>query len=80
MVTLAVWGATTGEAQGRAAALSSDFGATDYTFSRPVGEQTSLWHAMLPGCRTPRMMTRNAQYLLARDFADGHALVRLPAR
>lgn len=69
MVTLAVWGATADEAQDRAAALSSDFGATDYTFSRPVGEQTSLWHSMLPGCRTPRVMTGYAQYLLARDFA-----------
>ncbi|MFB7224573.1 ATP-binding protein [Streptomyces sp. NPDC056227] len=69
MVTLAVWGATADEAQDRAAALASDFGATDYTFSRPVGEQTSLWHAMLSGCRTPRVMTGYAQYLLARDFA-----------
>ncbi|MDH2392193.1 ATP-binding protein [Streptomyces sp. HNM0663] len=69
MVTLAVWGATADDAQDRAAALASDFGATDYTFSRPVGEQANLWHAMLPGCRTPRVMTGYAQYLLARDFA-----------
>ncbi|MDQ0847633.1 ATP-binding protein [Streptomyces sp. V1I6] len=69
MVTLAVWGTTANDAQDRAAALASDFGATDYTFSRPVGEQTTLWHAMLPGCRTPRVMTGYAQYLLARDFA-----------
>ncbi|WP_307710882.1 ATP-binding protein [Streptomyces sp. V1I6] len=69
MVTLAVWGTTADDAQDRAAALASDFGATDYTFSRPVGEQTTLWHAMLPGCRTPRVMTGYAQYLLARDFA-----------
>ncbi|MFF3326964.1 ATP-binding protein [Streptomyces sp. NPDC002889] len=69
MVTLAVWGNTPDDAQDRAAALASDFGATDYTFARPVGEQTNLWHAMLPGCRTPRVMTGYAQYLLARDFA-----------
>ncbi|MCX4792264.1 ATP-binding protein [Streptomyces sp. NBC_01221] len=69
MVTLAVWGTSPDDAQDRAAALASDFGATDYTFSRPVGEQTNLWHAMLPGCRTPRVMTGYAQYLLARDFA-----------
>jgi hypothetical protein len=69
MVTLAVWGSSADDAQDRAAALASDFGATDYTFSRPVGEQTTLWHAMLPGCRTPRVMTGYAQYLLARDFA-----------
>ncbi|MFE2498804.1 ATP-binding protein [Streptomyces scopuliridis] len=69
MVTLAVWGTTPDDAQDRAAALASDFGATDYTFARPVGEQTNLWHAMLPGCRTPRVLTGYAQYLLARDFA-----------
>ncbi|WP_432095621.1 ATP-binding protein [Streptomyces sp. bgisy100] len=69
MVTLAVWGTTTDEAQDRAVALASDFGATDYTFARPVGEQTNLWHAMQPGCRTPRVMTGYAQYLLAGDFA-----------
>ncbi|WP_351233310.1 ATP-binding protein [Streptomyces sp. NPDC002133] len=69
MVTLAVWGTTPDDAQDRAAALASDFGSTDYTFARPVGEQTNLWHAMLPGCRTPRVMTGYAQYLLARDFA-----------
>lgn len=69
MVTLAVWGATPDEAQDRAAALASDFGSTDYTFARPVGEQTALWHAMLPGCRTPRVMAGYAQYLLAHDFA-----------
>lgn len=69
MVTLAVWGSSPDDAQDRAAALASDFGSTDYTFSRPVGEQTNLWHAMLPGCRTPRVMTGYAQYLLARDFA-----------
>ncbi|MFF9870093.1 ATP-binding protein [Streptomyces sp. NPDC013953] len=69
MVTLAVWGASADDAQERAAALASDFGATDYTFARPVGEQTALWHAMLPGCRTPRVMLGYAQYLLARDFA-----------
>ncbi|GAB2711668.1 ATP-binding protein [Kitasatospora kifunensis] len=69
MVTLAVWGASADEAQDRAAALASDFGATDYTFSRPVGEQASLWQAMLPGCRTPRVLLGYAQTLLARDFA-----------
>ncbi|MDH6115666.1 hypothetical protein P3T36_007283 [Kitasatospora sp. MAP12-15] len=69
MVTLAVWGAAADEAQERAAQLASDFGATDYTFSRPVGEQTSLWQAMLPGCRTPRVLLGYAQTLLARDFA-----------
>jgi len=69
MVTFAVWGTTAEEAQDRAASLASDFGATDYTFARPVGEQTALWHAMLPGCRTPRVMLGYAQSLLARDFA-----------
>ncbi|WP_331736754.1 ATP-binding protein (plasmid) [Streptomyces canus] len=69
MVTLAVWGATPNEAQDRAAALAHDFGSTDYTFARPVGEQANLWRAMLPGCRTPRALTGYAQTLLSRDFA-----------
>ena len=69
MVTLAVWGATPDDAQARAASLAADFGATEYTCSRPVGEQARLWQAMLPGCRTPRVMLGYAQYLLARDFA-----------
>lgn len=69
MVTLAVWGDSPQDAEGRAAALASDFGATDYTFARPVGKQQDLWHAMLPGCRTPPVMTGYAQILLARDFA-----------
>lgn len=69
MVTLAVWGPTADEAQARAASLVSDFGVGEYTFSRPVGEQASLWYAMLPGCRTPRVLVGYAQYLLARDFS-----------
>ncbi|MFE2693691.1 ATP-binding protein [Streptomyces mirabilis] len=69
MVTLAVWGSSPDDVQDRAAALAHDFGSTDYTFSRPVGEQASLWQAMLPGCRTPRVMTGYAQTLLAHDFA-----------
>ncbi|MBD0742999.1 ATP-binding protein [Streptomyces sp. CBMA152] len=69
MVTLAVWGASPDDAQDRAASLAADFGATDYTLSRPVGKQSELWQAMLPGCRTPRVMTGYAQYLLAKDFA-----------
>ncbi|MFJ2007998.1 ATP-binding protein [Streptomyces chartreusis] len=69
MVTLAVWGSSPDAAQDRAAALAHDFGATDYTFARPVGEQANLWRSMLPGCRTPRVLTGYAQTLLARDFA-----------
>ncbi|MFI1177566.1 ATP-binding protein [Streptomyces melanogenes] len=69
MITLAVWGSSPQDAQDRAAALASDFGATDYTFVRPVGQQLQLWQAMLPGFRTPRVMLGYAQYLLARDFA-----------
>ncbi|GAA3808553.1 ATP-binding protein [Streptomyces chiangmaiensis] len=69
MVTLAVWGSSPDDVQDRAAALAHDFGATDYTFARPVGEQARLWQAMLPGCRTPRVMVGYAQTLLAHDFA-----------
>ncbi|MGW0647291.1 ATP-binding protein [Streptomyces umbrinus] len=69
MVTLAVWGNSVDDVQDRAAALAHDFGATDYTFARPVGKQLELWQSMLPGCRTPRVMIGYAQTLLARDFA-----------
>ncbi|MFE8950426.1 hypothetical protein [Streptomyces sp. NPDC007856] len=69
MVTLAVWGASLDDVQNRAASLAHDFGATDYTFARPVGEQANLWRAMLPGCRTPRVMTGYAQTLRAHDVA-----------
>ncbi|WP_331758903.1 ATP-binding protein [Streptomyces anulatus] len=69
MVTLAVWGDSPQDTESRAAALAADFGATDYTFARPVGKQTDLWHSMLPGCRTPPVMTGYAQVLLAQDFA-----------
>lgn len=69
MVTLAVWGTSADEAQERAQSLAADFGATGYTFNRPVGEQSALWHGMLPGCRTPRVLLGYAQYLLAKDFA-----------
>lgn len=41
MVTLAAWGDTPEEAQGRAKQLASDFGATDYTFA-PMGAQREL--------------------------------------
>ncbi|MGW4784879.1 ATP-binding protein [Streptomyces sp. NPDC004230] len=69
MVTLAVWGTSPDDVQDRATALAHDFGASDYTFARPVGEQARLWQAMLPGCRTPRVLAGYAQTLLAHDFA-----------
>ncbi|NGN63188.1 ATP/GTP-binding protein [Streptomyces sp. A7024] len=69
MVTLAVWGPTAEVAEDRAGALSSHFGGGDYTFNRPLGEQASLFTAMLPGCRTPMVLRDYAQSLLARDFA-----------
>ncbi|WP_394426952.1 ATP-binding protein [Streptomyces sp. SGAir0957] len=69
MITLAVWGDTPDVAQDRAAALVSDFGSGEYTFSRPLGAQSELWQAMQPGFRTPRVTLEYAQYLLARDFA-----------
>lgn len=79
MVTLAVWGDTPEEAQGRAKQLASDFGATDYTFARPMGAQRELWEAMLPGYRTPRAAIGYAQHLGPR-LRPRHALVRQPAR
>ncbi|MGW5355280.1 ATP-binding protein [Streptomyces sp. NPDC004031] len=69
MTTLCVWGPDPGEADARARALRAHFSAADYTLTRPVGEQERLWHGMLPGARTPRIMVGYAQSLLARDFA-----------
>ncbi|MCB5910396.1 ATP-binding protein [Streptomyces pinistramenti] len=69
MGTLCVWGATPAEAEARAADLTTHFGGNDYTFTRPLGEQESLFYGMLPGARTPKVMASYAQVLLARDFA-----------
>jgi hypothetical protein len=69
MVALCVWGQDADEAQDRAAAIASHFGPSDYTFARPLGEQEALFYGMLPGCRTPRVMTAYRQILLAEDFA-----------
>lgn len=69
MGALCVWGATPAEAEARAADLQTHFAGNDYTFTRPLGEQEHLWHGMLPGARTPKVMASYAQVLLARDFA-----------
>ncbi|MGW7603149.1 ATP-binding protein [Streptomyces antimycoticus] len=69
MVALCVWGQNADEAQDRATAVASHFGPSDYTFARPLGEQEALFYGMLPGCRTPRVMTAYRQILLASDFA-----------
>ncbi|MFI5634699.1 ATP-binding protein [Streptomyces sp. NPDC051664] len=69
MGALCVWGGTPAEAERRAGELQAYFGAGEYTFARPRGEQESLWYGMLPGARTPRVMAQYAQFLLARDFA-----------
>ncbi|SEO89581.1 AAA-like domain-containing protein [Actinacidiphila rubida] len=71
MPVLSVWGATPAEAQARADALIQFFGGNDYTFAQPLGAQEALWYGMLPGARTPRVMLKYAQVLLARDFAMG---------
>ncbi|ASY37094.1 MULTISPECIES: ATP-binding protein [unclassified Streptomyces] len=73
MVALCVWGPTPQEAQRRAGELRGHFGTWDYTFKQPLGEQENLWFGMLPGARTPAVMTQYRQYLLARDFAMGGA-------
>ncbi|BBG20645.1 putative ATP/GTP-binding protein (plasmid) [Actinacidiphila reveromycinica] len=69
MTSFCVWGPTPDEAHARALALRSHFAASDYTLTRPVGEQERLWYGMLPGSRTPRVMAGYAQTFLARDFA-----------
>ncbi|ESP95615.1 putative ATP/GTP-binding protein (plasmid) [Streptomyces sp. GBA 94-10 4N24] len=69
MTALCVWGDTPQEAERRAKDLAGYFGGHEYVFDRPRGEMENLWHGMLPGARTPRVMTGYAQYLLARDFS-----------
>ncbi|MFD5185322.1 ATP-binding protein [Streptomyces sp. NPDC058372] len=69
MTSLCVWGDTPQEAERRAKDLTGYFGGHEYAFDRPRGEMENLWHGMLPGARTPRVMTGYAQYLLARDFS-----------
>lgn len=69
MAALCVWGGTPEEAERRAGELAGHFAGNEYTFARPRGEQENLWYGMLPGTRTPQVMTQYAQYLLARDFA-----------
>ncbi|MFI8930617.1 ATP-binding protein [Streptomyces sp. NPDC053474] len=68
MGAFCVWGATPQQAEERAATLAADFGSDEYTLARPLGEQERLFYGMLPGARTPQVMTQYAQYLLARDF------------
>ncbi|MFD7747808.1 ATP-binding protein [Streptomyces sp. NPDC059698] len=79
MTALCVWGATPQEAERRAGELVGHFAGSDYDFVRPLGEQESLWYGMLPGTRTPAVMAKYSEYLVARDFAmagpfTGHGL------
>ncbi len=68
MGAFCVWGSTPQEAEERATALAGDFGSDEYTLARPLGEQERLFYGMLPGARTPQVMTQYSQFLLARDF------------
>ncbi|WP_086809563.1 ATP-binding protein [Streptomyces reticuliscabiei] len=68
-IATCVWGATPDEANEKAALLQNHFGGNDYTMVRPIGDQVALFHAMLPGTRTPKPLLDFTQYMLARDFA-----------
>ncbi|WP_439681476.1 ATP-binding protein [Embleya sp. MST-111070] len=68
-VITCVWGADPDEANEKAASLANHFGGNEYTLVRPVGDQVALFHAMLPGIKTPRPVLDYTQYMLARDFA-----------
>lgn len=68
-IATCVWGASPDEANEKAALLQNHFGGNDYTMVRPIGDQVALFHAMLPGTRTPKPLLDFTQYMLARDFA-----------
>ncbi|WP_405185798.1 ATP-binding protein [Streptomyces anulatus] len=79
MTTLCVWGATPQEAERRAGELTGHFSGSDYDFVRPLGAQEALWYGMLPGTRTPAVLAKYSEYLVARGFAmagpfTGHGL------
>jgi len=66
---LAVWGPGAQSCEERAEALRNAYAATQFQLARPVGEQTTLYEAMLPGIPTSRVVRAYSQYLLARDLA-----------
>lgn len=68
-VIACVWGATAGEADERACVLRGAFSGTEFTWERPLGGQTDLYRAMLPGYRTPMVVRDYAQNLLSSGFA-----------
>ncbi|MFE4515391.1 ATP-binding protein [Kitasatospora sp. NPDC056783] len=68
-VAICVWGQSPEEANERVTLLQHHFGGNEYTLARPVGDQVALFHAMLPGTKTPRPLLDYTQYMLARDFA-----------
>ncbi|MCI0686153.1 MAG: ATP-binding protein [Sporichthyaceae bacterium] len=57
------------DAEAQAEAVRKAYAANDYQLARPLGDQLSLYTAMLPGYQTPRVIRDYVQYLLARDFA-----------
>ncbi|MEU6175887.1 ATP-binding protein [Streptantibioticus parmotrematis] len=69
MTAMCVWGTTPEEAVARAEQLAQHYQGSEYTLTRPVGRQEDLWYGMLPGARTPKVMTGYRQILLGRDFA-----------
>ncbi|MCX5216194.1 ATP-binding protein [Kitasatospora sp. NBC_00240] len=68
-IATCVWGENPDEANEKAQLLANHFGGNEYTLVRPIGDQVALFHAMLPGTRTPRPLLDYTQFMLARDFA-----------
>ncbi|MGW4894574.1 ATP-binding protein [Kitasatospora sp. NPDC004240] len=68
-IATCVWGESPDEANEKAQLLANHFGGNEYTLVRPIGDQVTLFHAMLPGTRTPRPLLDYTQFMLARDFA-----------
>ena len=68
-IVACVWGATAAECDMRAKSLRQAFLGGEYRWERPLGGQKQLYHALLPGPRTPMVVRECSQNLLASDCA-----------
>ncbi|MGH3446519.1 MAG: ATP-binding protein [Nocardioidaceae bacterium] len=68
-VILGVAGPTEAEANNKAKMLCNYFSAADYRLSRPIGYQSQLWWAMVPGTPHTRVLREYAQITTSRALS-----------